>query len=110
LKALISIAKRTERVFLIGLELKSGVSADARIHGGIGRIGGDGRRNGGGNGHAKTGIARRRHFIGSGKAGEFADYCRANNVDTVIFDDELSPPKAGIWKMSSAAKCWTGRR
>jgi GTPase len=30
-------------------------------------------------------------FIGSGKAEEFAVYCRANDIDTIIFDDELSP-------------------
>ena len=29
-------------------------------------------------------------YLGSGKAEEFALYCRANDVDTVIFDDELS--------------------
>ena len=30
-------------------------------------------------------------YIGTGKATEFADHCRRNKVDTVIFDDELSP-------------------
>jgi GTP-binding protein HflX len=30
-------------------------------------------------------------FIGKGKADEFADFCRRNDVDTVIFDDDLSP-------------------
>ena len=30
-------------------------------------------------------------YIGKGKAGEFAAFCKENNVDTVIFDDELSP-------------------
>ena len=30
-------------------------------------------------------------YIGTGKAAEFAQYCRGNRVDTVIFDDELSP-------------------
>ena len=29
-------------------------------------------------------------FIGTGKAEEFAKQCRAQNVDTIIFDDELS--------------------
>src|SRR6266852_9800995 len=29
-------------------------------------------------------------FIGRGKADEFAHYCRCQDVDTVIFDDELS--------------------
>src|SRR5450756_1751437 len=30
-------------------------------------------------------------YIGKGKAAEFAKFCAANDVDTVIFDDELSP-------------------
>lgn len=30
-------------------------------------------------------------YIGSGKAAEFAEHCRRSKVDTVIFDDELSP-------------------
>jgi GTP-binding protein HflX len=30
-------------------------------------------------------------FIGSGKAEDFAGFCRENQIDTVIFDDELSP-------------------
>ncbi len=33
-------------------------------------------------------------FIGSGKADEFARECKGTNVDTVIFDDELSPAQS----------------
>jgi len=33
-------------------------------------------------------------FIGSGKADEFARHCRQHDVDTVIFDDELSPAQS----------------
>src|SRR5213076_389444 len=33
-------------------------------------------------------------FIGKGKADEFASHCRKANVDTVIFDDELSPAQS----------------
>lgn len=33
-------------------------------------------------------------FIGSGKATEFSKYCRSQDVDTVIFDDELSPAQS----------------
>ena len=33
-------------------------------------------------------------FIGSGKADEFARHCRGQDVDTVIFDDELSPAQS----------------
>lgn len=33
-------------------------------------------------------------FIGSGKADELARYCRRHDVDTVIFDDDLSPAQS----------------
>src|ERR1700753_4149513 len=33
-------------------------------------------------------------FIGKGKADEFARQCRGQDVDTVIFDDELSPAQS----------------
>jgi len=33
-------------------------------------------------------------FIGSGKAREFADFCRGQQVDTVVFDDELTPAQS----------------
>lgn len=33
-------------------------------------------------------------YIGSGKADEFAEFCRQNAVDTVIFDDDLSPAQS----------------
>src|SRR5437899_164535 len=33
-------------------------------------------------------------FIGKGKADEFAEHCRRADVDTVIFDDELSPAQS----------------
>jgi len=35
-----------------------------------------------------------RTFIGKGKAEEFARACREQDVDTVVFDDELSPAQA----------------
>ncbi len=96
MKALIStIKKRTERVFLISLELKSGNSWETResleelaeltataggtvISTGIQRL--------------ETPVAGT--FIGSGKAEEFSKFCKANDVDTVIFDDELSPAQS----------------
>ncbi len=33
-------------------------------------------------------------FIGTGKAQEFACFCSANDVDTVVFDDELTPAQS----------------
>jgi GTP-binding protein HflX len=95
LKALISTTKRTERVFLIGLELKSGSSwqtrefldelAELAVTAG-GTVVGDGTQK------LETPVAAT--FIGSGKAEEFAGLCRKNDVDTVVFDDELSPAQS----------------
>jgi GTP-binding protein HflX len=33
-------------------------------------------------------------YIGKGKAEEFAAWCRQNDIDTIIFDDELSPAQS----------------
>jgi GTP-binding protein HflX len=95
LKALISTTKRTERVFLIGLELKSGSSwktrdsldelAELAATAG-GEVVGDGTQK------LESPVAGT--FIGPGKAAEFAEFCRANVVDTVVFDDELSPAQS----------------
>ncbi len=95
MKALISTTKRTERVFLIGLELKSGSSWQARdsleelaelaVTAG-GAVVGDGTQK------LESPVAGT--FIGSGKAEEFAGFCRKNDVDTVVFDDELSPAQS----------------
>jgi GTP-binding protein HflX len=47
-----------------------------------------------GNGTQKLDAPVARTFIGSGKANEFAEQCRRQEVDTVIFDDELSPAQS----------------
>lgn len=91
MKALISTTKRTERVFLIGLELKSGSSWQTResleeLTELAATAGGDVV----GQGTQKLEAPVAGTFIGSGKAREFAACCRQNTVDTVIFDDELS--------------------
>ncbi|HEY3863384.1 MAG TPA: GTPase HflX [Verrucomicrobiae bacterium] len=95
MKALISTTKRTERVFLIGVELKSGSSWKTRDYleeltelaaSAGGEVVGQGTQK------LETPVAGT--FIGTGKAAEFADYCRANKVDTVVFDDELSPAQS----------------
>jgi GTP-binding protein HflX len=95
LKALISTQQRTERVFLVGLELKSGSTwqtrdsleelAELAVTAGGDVIG---------NGVQKLEAPVAGTFIGSGKAGEFADFCRRNDADTVVFDDELSPAQS----------------
>src|SRR6188474_843307 len=93
LKALIETrTRRTERVFLIGVEIKgatNGYSGDsleeltelATSAGGL--VVGEGSQ--------KMAAPCAATFIGKGKADEFAAHCKRADVDTVIFDDELTP-------------------
>ncbi len=97
MKALIETRnRRTERVFLVGVELKSRqerinteesldeLSQLASTAGG--EVVGDGLQ--------RMAAPCATTFIGKGKASEFAQYCRNADVDTVIFDDELSPAQS----------------
>jgi GTP-binding protein HflX len=96
LKALIEIRnRRTERVFLVGVELKSrrGVELDdslkelselATTAGG--KVVGDGFQ--------RLEAPCAATYIGKGKADELARYCQQADVDTVIFDDELTPAQS----------------
>ena len=96
LKALIETRNtRPERVFLVGVELKSrnhSVTSDSLAELGElaatagGEVVGDGRQ--------KVEALNPATFIGKGKAEEFAGFCRRHEVDTVIFDDELSPAQS----------------
>jgi GTP-binding protein HflX len=94
LKALVHQTRnaRSVRVFLIGVELKSRTAADvseslaeleelAETAGTL--IVGEGVQK------MATPVAAT--YIGPGKAEEFAKLCKESDVDTVIFDDELSP-------------------
>ncbi|MGI8966973.1 MAG: GTPase HflX, partial [Limisphaerales bacterium] len=96
MKALISTnTKKTERVFLVGLELKSRNSWELRDS--LDELGELAATAGGevfGDGIQKLETPVAGTFIGSGKAEEFSKHCRANDVDTVIFDDELSPAQS----------------
>ncbi|MCX6892968.1 MAG: GTPase HflX, partial [Verrucomicrobia bacterium] len=96
MKALIDIRnRRTERVFLVGVELKSRQSrelcesleelAELAVTAG-GEVVGDGIQ--------KMVSPCAATYIGKGKAEEFAEHCREADVDTVIFDDELSPAQS----------------
>lgn len=96
MKALIETATRkTERVFLVGAELKSRSSwalqdsldelTELAATAGAEVIG---------SGIQKLEAPVAGTFIGSGKANEFAKQCRHDKVDTVIFDDELSPAQS----------------
>lgn len=112
MKALIANPKhKAQRVFLVGVELKAGTQwelADsmaelaelARTAGST--IVGEGRQ--------KLESISPATFIGTGKAGEFAATCRESNVDTVIFDDELSPRRRATWRRSLTAPCSTAPR
>ena len=96
MKALIETAqRRTEQVFLIGLELKSRPSWD--LEDSLTELGELARSAGAdilGSGIQRLEAPMASTFIGRGKAETFASNCREQGVDTVIFDDELSPAQA----------------
>lgn len=96
MKALVSTAtQKTERVFLIGVELKSRDSwevADSLAE--LAELATTAGAQVAGHGVQKLAAPVAATFIGSGKADEFAARCKAENVDTVIFDDELMPAQS----------------
>jgi len=96
LKALIETAnRRTERVFLIGVELKDRSTWEVRDS--LEELSELAQTAGGvvaGSGVQKVDKLNAGTFIGSGKAQEFAAQCKADGVDTVIFDDELTGAQA----------------
>ena len=93
MKSLIDTATRkTERVFLVGVELKDRTRFD--VQDSLAELDELAKTAGGevvGNGIQKLDKPTAATFIGPGKAAEFAKYCHENEIDTVIFDDELSP-------------------
>ncbi len=96
MKALIETRnRRTERVFLVGVELKSRNGWETRDS--LEELSELATTAGGqviGDGLQKLAAPCATTFIGKGKAGEFAEHCRQADVDTVIFDDELSPAQS----------------
>jgi GTP-binding protein HflX len=96
LKALIETRnRRTERVFLVGVELKARNGWDT--HDSLEELSELATTAGGevvGDGFQKLAAPCASTFIGRGKADEFALHCRRADVDTVIFDDELSPAQS----------------
>jgi GTP-binding protein HflX len=96
LKALIETRnRRTERVFLVGVELKARNGRDPRES--LDELSELATTAGGeviGDGLQKMAAPCATTFIGKGKADEFALHCRRADVDTVIFDDELSPAQS----------------
>lgn len=93
MKALVTNGnRRSERVFLVGVEWKSKSVWETQDS--LDELGELVATAGGvvtGNGTQKLEAPVAATYIGSGKASEFAVQCRAAEVDTVIFDDELSP-------------------
>lgn len=93
MRALIDTATRkTERVFLVGVELKERTRFD--VQDSLEELAELAATAGGevvGNGLQRLEKPTAATFIGPGKAQEFAKYCQENAIDTVIFDDELSP-------------------
>ena len=96
MKALVSTSpQRPERVFLVGLQLKSRSSFDIRDSlDELGELAATAGGNVVGDGTQRLETPVASTFIGSGKAEEWAGHCQENDVDTVIFDDELSPAQS----------------
>jgi GTPase len=83
---------RSVRVFLIGVELKSRSAGDVRES--LAELEELARTAGAqivGEGVQKIAVPVAATYIGGGKAEEFARTCKPLDVDTVMFDDELSP-------------------
>jgi len=83
---------RPEKVFLVGVELKSRNGADLReLMAELSELAQTAGAKIVGEGIKKMESLNPATFIGKGKAEEFAQFSKRHDVDTVIFDDELSP-------------------
>lgn len=83
---------RPEKVFLVGVELKSRNGANIRdLLAELAELAQTAGAEIVGDGIQKMDSPTPATFIGKGKAEEFAGFCKQQGVDTVIFDDELSP-------------------
>ncbi|HTV40369.1 MAG TPA: GTPase HflX [Candidatus Sulfotelmatobacter sp.] len=96
MKALIETRKtRPEKVFLVGVEVKSRNGADVSdLLAELAELAQTAGAQVAGQGIQKLEAPAPATFIGKGKAAEFSDFCRRHGVDTVIFDDELSPAQS----------------
>ena len=83
---------RSVRVYLIGVELKTRSAADIRESlAELAELATTAGTQIVGEGVQKLANPVAATYIGQGKAKEFASFCQSNDVDTVIFDDELTP-------------------
>ncbi|MGA2867930.1 MAG: GTPase HflX, partial [Verrucomicrobiota bacterium] len=96
MKALVKIERaRLEKVFLVGVERKSHDGAEIRESlAELAELSQTAGAEVAGEGIQKMESLNPATFIGKGKAEEFSNYCKAQGVDTVIFDDELSPAQS----------------
>jgi GTP-binding protein HflX len=96
LKALIETRNtRPERVFLVGVEIKLRNGTDLReLLDELAELAQTAGAHIAGEGIQKVESPAPATFIGKGKAAEFAEFCKRHDVDTVIFDDELSPAQS----------------
>ncbi|MBL9173306.1 MAG: GTPase HflX [Verrucomicrobiales bacterium] len=87
--------RKTDRAFLVGVELKSRSAWDVRDS--MDELAELAKTAGAevvGEGTQKLDSPHPATYIGGGKAAEFSEECKELAVDTVIFDDELSPAQA----------------
>ena len=92
MKSLAEQEGKTERVFLVGAELKQANTFD--VNESMEELAELATTAGAtiiGEGTQKLDRPHVATFIGKGKAGEFAELAKQGEVDTVIFDEELSP-------------------
>src|SRR5882724_6010 len=95
LKALVKTTTRSERVFLVGVELQSRKGVDVReLLAELAELAQTAGAEVVSDGIQKMESLNAATFIGKGKADDFSQFCKRNNVDTVIFDDELSPAQS----------------
>ena len=92
MKARTEHKSETERVFLVGAELqKRGTMEVRESMEELAELANTAGAEVIGEGTQRMDKPHVATFIGKGKAAEFAEICNRSEVDTVIFDDELSP-------------------
>ncbi|MDG1891815.1 MAG: GTPase HflX [Verrucomicrobiota bacterium] len=96
MKALLeNFEKTTERAFLIGAQFKARSSWEVQDSlDELRQLASTAGAEIVGHGFQKLEKPHAGTFIGTGKAREFAEECKIEHVDTVIFDDELTPGQA----------------